>query len=218
MRNTLNRSFNKPSAPTNEEMRNFVTAASNGDNAAVNAFLDKYPDAIDNLKPDTTYIQRETALIDAAGNGRKDIVELLIKRGATVDFVNQAGWTALARAAAGGQAEIVDALLKHGASINGVAENSLSGFFTPLRNAIRAFQPEMVKLLLDRGASLESGKREYGTALDTLQGSVNELDINVPIWKKKSKEYYLEKARQIETILKQKTIAPKKNFNAPKAI
>jgi uncharacterized protein len=59
--------------------------------------------------------QGVTPLMNAAGFGKKEIVELLIKHGADVNAKTQSNYTALMSAAMSGQAEIINILLDAGA-------------------------------------------------------------------------------------------------------
>ena len=59
-----------------------------------------------------------TALMWASSYGQVPTVQLLLKRGAQVDFEGQEGETPLLLAAAGGHHEVVRLLLTEGAAVN----------------------------------------------------------------------------------------------------
>lgn len=96
------------------------------------------------------------ALIQAAEDGRKDLVALLLKNGADV---NAAGWSmsgmptttyALIVASAGGHEDIVRLLLENGANIHCLSSSSGN---TALICAVANGHINIVKLLLNYGAS-----------------------------------------------------------------
>jgi len=118
MKQNLNRAFNQQNPPTDKELTDFVLAAGDGKNAAVNDFLDKYPDAIDTPGGEDHFYVLRTALMQAAENASVDTVKLLLNRGANINAANVEGQTALYHAARSGKTEIVKALLSHGANIH----------------------------------------------------------------------------------------------------
>ena len=60
----------------------------------------------------------QTALMAAAGNGRAEVVGVLIKAGADVDAQNMFGWTALMAAAGNGHMDVVVLLVEAGADLD----------------------------------------------------------------------------------------------------
>lgn len=77
--------------PLQDTVSAFIEAAGNGDLVAVAAFLDIYGnDYIDRRDYDD-----DTALINAAWQGREEVVSLLLARGADVHKSNHEGYTAL---------------------------------------------------------------------------------------------------------------------------
>jgi uncharacterized protein len=97
----------------------------------------------------------ETAIMIAALNGRRSVVEWMLSKEAQI---NHPGWTPLIYAATNGHREIVALLLEHHAYIDGAPANGI----TPLMMAARGGHLETVKLLLDEGAdaSLKNDRGE----------------------------------------------------------
>jgi ankyrin repeat protein len=138
-----------------------------GNLARVRELLDAHPAALNLRAP-----WNETAVEAATQMGNKPILELLIARGAPVDFFTacvlgrvdqvemelstdpaRAGargvheLPALYFAAIGGNRKIADLLLAAGADVNARAESA-----APIHGAVMGCHPEMVRLLLERGA------------------------------------------------------------------
>ncbi|KAI0190010.1 ankyrin repeat-containing domain protein [Xylaria flabelliformis] len=93
-----------------------------------------------------------TPLFKAAGEGRTDIVQLLLKNGANVNSKNIYGYTPLFGPAAGGRADIVRLLLEKGANINSKDDYGN----TPLSKAVKHGRIRIVQLLLEKGADLST--------------------------------------------------------------
>jgi ankyrin repeat protein len=103
-----------------------------------------------------------TALFCASCQGNRNLVELLMSKGAKHDVRNHDGSTPLHLVAVGGHKEAVACLLDLGADINNEATHS---GMTPLMIAANEGRLETVKLLVHKGADLK--KRSSGlTALD----------------------------------------------------
>jgi ankyrin repeat protein len=92
-----------------------------------------------------------TPLHLAAMSGQARVAELLLKGGAKVGVADGHLYTALHHACKGGDLGTVRVLLDHGADVNAEAQ---IGFFAemPLDFARRSGQPEVIKLLEQRGA------------------------------------------------------------------
>ena len=71
-------------------------------------------------------VELHTALIYASYYGHKNIVESLIKYGASIDLKNIWNWTALIAAVYADNCEIVDILIAAGADVNAQAKNGNS--------------------------------------------------------------------------------------------
>jgi len=138
-----------------------------GNLARVRELLDAHPDALNDRAP-----WNETAVEAATQMGNKPILELLLARGAPVDFFtacvlgrdeqvaaelatdpSRAGargvheLPTLYFAAIGGSRAIVERLLAAGADINATSESA-----APIHGAVMGGSAEMVRLLLERGA------------------------------------------------------------------
>ena len=89
------------------------------------------------------------SLHHAAHRGDLSIANLLLQAGATVDAVEDNGWTALHNAAYHGKIQVVEALLNAGAD---KAVKATSGYWegkTALDEAQEKNHPAIVKLLRD---------------------------------------------------------------------
>ncbi|MCG3179217.1 MAG: hypothetical protein BIFFINMI_01550 [Phycisphaerae bacterium] len=86
-------------------------------------------------------------LFAAVGQGRKEIAETLIQHGAQVNVTCSCGGSPLIMAVANKDESMVRMLLAHEANVN-----LANGGMTPLHAAVRASAPQLVQLLLDRGA------------------------------------------------------------------
>ena len=138
-----------------------------GNLARVRELLDEHPDALNLRAP-----WNETAIEAATQMGNKPIIELLIDRGAPVDFftacvlgridlvtsalsadpgsANSRGvheLPALYLAAIGGSFEVARLLLDAGADVNARSESA-----APIHGAVMGGSADMVRLLLERGA------------------------------------------------------------------
>jgi ankyrin repeat protein len=90
-----------------------------------------------------------TVLMEAAEQGDRELVDLLLKQGANVKSTNRVGWTALHNGAMNGNTGIVADLIIGGADAN--ARENFHGT-TPLHWAAASGNAEVVKLLLAHGA------------------------------------------------------------------
>ena len=102
-----------------------------------------------------------TLMHSAAHGGSTGVVELLLKKGISVDFMDYYDNTPLHVAAGEGHTDIVRLFLEKGASIN--AKNHFET--TPLHEAVCRGHTDTVKLLLEEGASLEAKDRWKRTPL-----------------------------------------------------
>ena len=101
-----------------------------------------------------------TPLISACSFGHVPVVDLLLERGASIDFENNDGTTALMNAAGNGHLPIVDLLLEHGASVNLQANLG----YTALIHAASEGYTAIVRRLLRAGAQISLRDRRGKTA------------------------------------------------------
>lgn len=157
-----------------------VTAAQNGDRAAVQALLKKRVDVNASSADGTTALHYavynddlelvrallkaranpnakneygSTPLGEAAITGNVAVMETLLKAGADVESPNADGMTALMVIARTGNTAAAKLLLKHGANVN-VTEARRNQ--TPLIYAAAEAQPAMVELLIAHGANVNA--------------------------------------------------------------
>jgi ankyrin repeat protein len=91
-------------------------------------------------------------LHEAALKGHREIVELLLERGAAVNARNSSGATPLHDAALAGRLAVIEILLRHGAEID--ARDRDAGA-TPLHQAASWGRREAVELLIAKGAAVD---------------------------------------------------------------
>ena len=104
-----------------------------------------------------------TLLHHAALQGKTEVVNQLLRKGANVDEPNNQAQTALYLASEQGRVAIAGELLKKGANFNRAAKDGR----TPLHVASRSGKTEVVKLLLDAGAKVNvmvNGKTPFQVA------------------------------------------------------
>ena len=116
-----------------------------------------------------------TPLQMAAGEGQKEIAELLIAKGADVNAMTADGLTALFAAILGPHKEIAELLIAKGADVNA------RGFLgmTPLHAEAMEGNKEIAELLIAAGADLnakaESGETPLDAAIDLKQTKIADL-------------------------------------------
>lgn len=125
-----------------------------------------------------------TPLRVAAIHGFSHCIDLLVMNGAEVNSCNEHGWTALLEAASAGWVDAVKSLIRHGADVHAKSEGSSAlhhamydghidvvevfidsgarleerdgNELTPLGISVRNRDMECARLLVDRGADIES--------------------------------------------------------------
>lgn len=134
-----------------KEERAILSAAKKGDLVKLQSLLDS--NSVLDLVNAKTSMLGKTPLHLAAENGHKQIVELLIAKGANVNATEREMTnTPLHLAALIGHTQIAELLLSNGAGVNARNKNGSS----PLREAIIWGRMEMVKFLIAKGADVNT--------------------------------------------------------------
>ena len=131
-----------------EQVVDAIKAVAEGEVKKVEAMLKKTPKLVHAKFQGGGPYGGWPLLMIASRDGRKPMVELLLKSGAKVDDKNQSGETALHYAAAHGHKAVVEVLLKNKANVN--ARNDADA--TPLALAQGAGKQDVVALLKKHGA------------------------------------------------------------------
>jgi len=97
----------------------------------------------------------------ASSNGHKDIVQLLIGKGAILDVQLEDDWTALMLTSSKGHKDIVQLLIDNGAILDVQKKDG----YTALMLASSKGHKDIVKLLIDKGAKLDLQEKDGSTAL-----------------------------------------------------
>jgi len=112
------------------DISEIIAAVKAGNIAQVKSLLEAQPDLLQN----TPGSNEESLLFLAVKQGNKEMVELLLDKGADVNAPAAGGYTPLHAAAQNGQEEIILLLLKNMADINAVTDDGQS----PLELAIKS--------------------------------------------------------------------------------
>jgi ankyrin repeat protein len=146
-------------------------AAVLGDRAAVEKFITEYPSRVRET------VGGWTPLHAAVRGGHKEIVDLLLDRGADINAelgpsAEPRGGTALHLAYHYGMREMMLHLVKRGADLR---PNDRLGY-SPLGAAIQQRWPELVRAMIERGADIHAANRSGNTMLDlALNGGDKEI-------------------------------------------
>jgi len=97
----------------------------------------------------------------AADQGHREVVALLLEKGADMKQATIDGLTAFSFATQNGHREVVALLLDNGADVKAVGKDGR----TPLHLAARYGHREVVELLLERGAQVNQESPHWGTPL-----------------------------------------------------
>jgi len=145
----------------------FHDAAESGDLEKVKAMLKDNP----NLVFSRIFNFGSTPLHAAANNGHKQMVELLLDKGADVNVVDQNDHTPLHHTAGNGHKQVVELLLAKGANVNAKMHYDL----TPLHIAASEGHKDVVELLLAKGANVNAKDEGGKTPLYKAHKDVVEL-------------------------------------------
>jgi uncharacterized protein len=157
-------SVEAPKAPAAK----LIAAAKKGDVEAVKKQLKK------GIKVDATTDELDayTALGWAAYYGHKDVAELLLEEGASIDVQNLSGYTPLMAAAQTGHNRLVRFLLEKGANPNMATKNG----DTALIYASMFGNAETVQALLEKGADRRATNK-LGDTAETLANALGRSDV-----------------------------------------
>ncbi|MDE6773120.1 MAG: ankyrin repeat domain-containing protein, partial [Treponemataceae bacterium] len=121
----------------------------------------------------------ETALMQVAREGHKELAELLIKAGADVNAKLSTGWTVLVPAAVKGHKELVELFIKAGADINAKLYNGKTALIYAIENG----KGDIAELLVKAGAgnaellwAIQHGQKDTVELLIDLGADVNATD------------------------------------------
>ena len=131
-----------------QDVVDVVNAVGKGDTKKVEAMLKKNPKLVHAKFNGGGPYDGWPLLTIASRDGRKPLVELLLKSGAKVDDRNNSGETALHYAAAHGHKAVAEVLLKNKADVNARSEIGA----TPLALAQGAGKQDVAALLKKYGA------------------------------------------------------------------
>lgn len=102
-----------------------------------------------------------TPLHSAASNGHQTVVELLLKKGATVDAKDEGGLTSLHYASHNGHFEYVELLIQYRANVNATDYNGISALQRPYATG----NLKVLSLLINCGAEVNHKDNEGVTPL-----------------------------------------------------
>ena len=142
----------------------------------------------------------------SAPSNHKNVIQLLLARGADPDLGNQSGWTPLHEAAWSGNRDVMQLLLDRGANPNGAAKGGL----TPLHIAARWCNKDTAQFLLNAGAEPNRENNSGETPL-TLARQHDHWDIvkllnsSAAPWTK-FKDSVAEKLKNLESCMPKVTL------------
>ena len=135
-------------------------AVQRSDRATVRTLLQQKADV------NATQVDGMTALHWAARQNDLETVQMLIKAGANVNTVTRYGVTPIYLASLNGNAAMIDTFLREGLRAGIDANTANPGGETALMTAARTGSLDAVRLLIDRGATVNAKEKERGqTAL-----------------------------------------------------
>ncbi len=135
----------KPADPNAPQSASMTMALVQGDAGRVKALLDS-GESVEAKQED------RTPLCVAAMNGHVNVIEMLVARGANVNYKDSKGQTPLMYATESGSVDAVKALLSHGAQLE--ARTSLGE--TALMGAVGHGYVDIAKFLVEKGANINA--------------------------------------------------------------
>lgn len=119
-------------------------------------------------------------LYAASAGGHPKIVKMLLAKGADVNARNEFAGTSLLAASQKCDEDIVQILLDVGADLNATGDpDDDEDFYTPLITAIEEDYENVVKILIDKDASVNDPEEYYDEALSWAIGLGNENVVNM---------------------------------------
>ncbi len=179
-----------------EVNQEFIKVAKGGDIQKVQELINARVDI--NVKDHTGC----NALLAAAREGHKDVVELLLKHNADINAQdNNFGHTALMVAASGDYKDIVELLLKYSADINTLSKTGKTALF----DAVYRGSIHIVKLLLNAGADVTVTSETGRTALTMAKDRAAAYKIF--LHQKTEEEYQAIGRTLLDALIQQKRLA-----------
>ena len=151
----------------------FFKAVKDNEVAKVKDYLSKDPTLV---KAVTTDFLKETALAISAFNGNKEIVELLLAKGADPNVYDDMGIPPILGAARQNRGEIIEMLLKNKAEVN---IKNKSGEETALHYAAEYNSADAAKVLLANGADKTAKNTSGNTPLDVAKNKKSDKVIEL---------------------------------------
>lgn len=134
-----------------EELRFLVRAIFQGDMEMFRYFLDRVEDLNQPAGAEDHFF---SPLMAAASEDRTDMLQILLERGADVNYINPDGWTALIEAADEGSLSSARILLAAGADPNLKGRQS---YRSAIAMAASEGYPEIMSILIEAGADIDGG-------------------------------------------------------------
>jgi len=151
----------------------FFKAVKDNDVAKVKDYLSKDPTLV---KAVTTDFLKETALAISSFNGNKEIVDMLLQKGADPNVYDDMGIPPILGAARQNHADIIEMLLKNKAEVN---IKNKSGEETALHYAAEYNSADAAKILLANGADKTAKNTSGNTPLDIAKNKKSDKVIEL---------------------------------------
>lgn len=146
-----------------------MTAANDGDKKAVQALIKSKADL--NAKDPE---EKRTALYFAISNEHKEVIKILIEKGASLENLSQDGESALFMATTTNNYELMKTVLKKNKKLIDVPDKEGT---TPLMEAAKYGTKQTVEILVKAGAKKDLKNNAGQTALDIAKENKNEDTI-----------------------------------------
>lgn len=161
----------------------FYNAVDEGDEALVRRLVEEEEEE-EGVDMRMRNYRGESPLHCAINGGHLRIASLLLEKGADIDATDKFGDTALLLACRQRQEERMGFLLDHGADIN-IKNEELANGYTALSMATALGEPQLVEMLLSRGANpqsvdVDSLQRERYVSPEQFEKALNVLRSHLP--------------------------------------